>query len=313
MGFFKNFFAKIGEILPEPEHKTHLPWWSLIAIILTLFALAAPAYLYWFGGLKSFDVLKADIEYRSLGDHTEIEELNYTAKTVKPVLYLNSPDLKDLNVTDRKDRFIAMLLPSILLTKLETQNKLAVIEKIMKKRYPSRKERQFVRNVFNEYTSDNERRNKTEITFEELKKRMLLHPNSVALAQAALESGWGTSHTFLQSNNLFGVWSFKTSEPRHHSQTRPGGFKVYVRKYDSIYASVRDYFNVIAVSRAFDDFRNARMDDNDSKSLVGYLLFYSEQRKEYIGKLRNVINHNDLQEFDDFQIDSRYLQTDKEF
>ncbi|MFT5580097.1 MAG: Bax protein, partial [Paraglaciecola psychrophila] len=85
------------------------------------------------------------------------------------------------------------------------------------------------------------------------------HPRSVALAQAALESSWATSRFFNEANNVFGVWSFNADEPRIAAGERRGSKTIWLKKYASIEASVADYYRVLALGRAYGEFRSQRL------------------------------------------------------
>jgi len=65
---------------------------------------------------------------------------------------------------------------------------------------------------------------------QDLLQRIKPHPKSVALAQAAMESGWATSRFTKVANNLFGVWSFNKNEPRVPASQKRGNKTVYVKK-----------------------------------------------------------------------------------
>ena len=67
------------------------------------------------------------------------------------------------------------------------------------------------------------------------------HPQSIALAQAALESAWGTSRFFLQANNIFGMWSVNPHEPRIAAGEQRGGKKtIYLKKLTAEFKSNGD-------------------------------------------------------------------------
>ena len=62
--------------------------------------------------------------------------------------------------------------------------------------------------------------------------RLKTHPTSIVLAQAAIESGWGSSRFYKEANNVFGVWSYSENEPRIKAMEDREGKSVYVKKYD---------------------------------------------------------------------------------
>ncbi|MDR1451850.1 MAG: glucosaminidase domain-containing protein [Helicobacteraceae bacterium] len=263
-----------------------------IAVILQI----APAYIYWFGDISSLKIYEAATEKRYIDQGGAPEPIE--SKIVKPIAYLNAPQLKDLNSSERKKRFIETILPSILIVKHKREQERLLAIAIAGKFYPTRLERRFMRDLFEGYRVKN---------IDDLSLKMLTHPNSVAIAQAALESAWGTSNVFLETNNMFGVWSFNINEPRHMIVVRGNKRQIFFRRYDSIYSSIEDYFKVVAIGKAFEGFRKARAESNDSINLVGFLEAYSVQRKEYVRKLRYVIESNDLTRFDDYSLDKESL------
>ncbi len=124
------------------------------------------------------------------------------------------------------------------------------------------------------------------------------HPISVALAQAAMESAWGTSRFFREANNIFGAWSFDASEPRIAAGEKRGDQTIWVKKYESLEASVHDYYRTLARGGAFEGFRRLKMKTDDPHALVKLLDSYSERGAEYGKELSAMIRHNRFQEFD---------------
>ena len=124
------------------------------------------------------------------------------------------------------------------------------------------------------------------------------HPVSIALAQAAMESGWGTSRLFRTANNLFGVWSLSANEPRIAAGEKRGEKTIWMRKYSSIEEAVRDYYLILARSYAFSEFRVLRMQTNDPFTLVTQLDNYSEKGTAYGEELAALIRYNRFDRYD---------------
>ena len=133
---------------------------------------------------------------------------------------------------------------------------------------------------------------------QDLLKALKPHPQSIGLAQAAMESAWGTSRFFREANNIFGVWSFDEDEPRIAASKKRAGETIWVKKYSSIKASVKDYYRVLARGHAFDEFRNLRMKTSDPYRLVKKLDRYSEKGDAYGRELANMIRYNKFDEYD---------------
>ena len=135
-------------------------------------------------------------------------------------------------------------------------------------------------------------------TPQDLLSRMKPHAKSVAIAQAAMESAWATSRFAREAINLFGVWSFNTNEPRVAAGEKRGKKTVYVKKYSSVEASVRDYYRVLATGRVFGAFRDEKMRSNNPYELVKKLNKYSEKGAQYGKDLTSMIRYNCFTEFD---------------
>jgi len=135
-------------------------------------------------------------------------------------------------------------------------------------------------------------------TPDELLQSLKPHPISIVLAQAAMESAWGTSRFFRVANNVFGVWSFDAGEARIAAGVKRGGDTIYVRRYDDLGASIKDYYRVLARGSAFKSFRERRVETEDPFELVKELDNYSEKGAEYGNELASIIRFNKFTEFD---------------
>ena len=140
----------------------------------------------------------------------------------------------------------------------------------------------------------------------ELKTRMDIVPVSLALAQAAIESGWGTSRFALEGNALFGQWTWgkKGIEPKQKDEDK--NFKIL--NFQILRASVRAYKNNLNTNRSYEEFRNQRaiLRQNDEKvrglKLTKYLDKYAQDGKKYIAILEEAIKHNSLEDFDEAKL-----------
>jgi len=133
---------------------------------------------------------------------------------------------------------------------------------------------------------------------EDLLVRLKPHPKSIALAQAAMESGWGTSRLFKIANNAFGVWSFYENEPRVPAYATRNNKQVYLRKYNSVAESIRDYYKIIATVKVFNGFRTKRMVTKNPYTLVKELHKYSERKHVYTKKIASIIKYNKFLKYD---------------
>lgn len=129
-------------------------------------------------------------------------------------------------------------------------------------------------------------------------------PVSLALAQGALESGWGTSRFAVEGNSLFGQWVFtgKGMTPAE----RPAGARHGVARFADLRASVAAYMRNLNSSWAYQGFRALRAQMRvgrqggglDPLALAGELLHYSSRREAYVDEVRRVIRGNRLTRFD---------------
>lgn len=157
-----------------------------------------------------------------------------------------------------------------------------------------------------------------------LLKRLRTHPVSIVIAQAALETGWGSSRFYKEANNIFGIWSYNKNEPRMAAGVQRNGEKtIYVKKYPNLEASIEGYYRMMAKGRAYAQFRTARLHTDNPFELIPYLDHYSELRHEYVKRLYYVIKSNKFYLLDDPQYappgwknikvaDAKYLVPKKE-
>ena len=148
----------------------------------------------------------------------------------------------------------------------------------------------------------------TDLSSADLVKELLMRvdtvPPSLALAQAAVESGWGTSRFAVQANNLFGQWCYKKGCGLVPNQ-RNSGANHEVAKFDSVSAAVDSYIRNINTHRAYKDLRTSRAELRaDNKTVTGHilaegLLRYSERGEHYVHELQAVIRINKLAPYDE--------------
>ena len=131
--------------------------------------------------------------------------------------------------------------------------------------------------------------------------RLKTHPTSIVLAQAAIESGWGTSRFYIEANNVFGIWSYSENELRIKAMEDREGKSVYVRKYDVLPESIISYFKTIARG-PYSEFRTAREKISEVSVLISYLEVYSELREEYVKRLDQLIQYNNFEKYDSYTL-----------
>ena len=231
------------------------------------------------------------------------EDLNYDLKgvragqKVKPIYLTKLPkDLNSLGDTKKKrELFIKILLPLVLDENAKITQDREKLFKILNKNFNTAGERVWLKRRFKEYKIDDQDLSK-------LKMRMDIIPVSIALAQAANESGWGTSRFALEGNALFGqwTWSKKGISPKNKDPNKTHK----ILQFQILKASVRAYKNNLNTHKAYQEFREerAKIRENnqtiDGLKLTKYLKNYAQIGEKYVAILEDIITRNSLTDFD---------------
>ena len=131
-------------------------------------------------------------------------------------------------------------------------------------------------------------------------------PVSLAIAQAAKETGWGTSRFAQEGNALFGQWTWSGEGLKPKDADADKGHKVM--KFNVLQASVRAYQRNLNTHRTYKEFRKARAELRDlnkpldSMELSKYLNKYAETGNQYVEVLQKIIKQNNLKDFDDAKL-----------
>ena len=231
------------------------------------------------------------------------EDLKYDLKSirtgalVKPVYLSKLPkDLKKIKSTKtKKDTFIKIVMPLIIDENnkiLENRKKLF---KILSKPNNTRGEKVWLKRRFEDYSIKNE-----DVT--ELKIRMDIVPVSIAIAQAAKESGWGTSRFALEGNAMFGQWTWGKQGIAPLDREKNKGHKIL--KFPILRSSVQAYKNNLNTHNGYREFREKRAELRklnkkiSGLELVKYLHNYAATGSEYTKVLKKIIDQNELTDFD---------------
>ena len=127
-------------------------------------------------------------------------------------------------------------------------------------------------------------------------------PESLVLAQAANESGWGTSRFAQEANNLFGIWCF-TPGCGLTPLSRDEGLTHEVARYGSVTESIEAYMHTINTNPAYIDLRQIRAETRGNAdvmnglTLAEGLINYSARGSDYVKEIQQLIRVNKLQEF----------------
>ena len=139
-----------------------------------------------------------------------------------------------------------------------------------------------------------------------LKIRIDEIPVSLAIAQAAKETGWGTSRFAQEGNALFGQWTWSGEGLKPKEADENKGHKVM--KFNVLQASVRAYQRNLNTHSSYKAFRKARAELRDlnkpldSIVLSKYLNKYAETGNQYVEVLQKIILQNKLKDFDDAKL-----------
>jgi Bax protein len=217
---------------------------------------------------------------------------------VRPLLYTNVTGLEKMPMPAGKMKFVSALLPAILVAKHDIEIARLKIQDLKTRESWEHNDSVFFLNTLHQYNAR---------SMDDLLQRMGSLPNSLVLAQAAVETGWGTSRFFVQANNVFGVWSMNEKDMRMAAVHTRKNKTIYVRAYPDIAESVAHYFQILSRAPAYRKLRVARTETLDPIALLPHLSRYSEQRSAYTNLLEDVIRQNNLTRYDHFRIDPQYL------
>lgn len=240
---------------------------------------------------------KIDIIYKEIHRPTDIVPVNCSA--VVPVVYTKVISLKDLPVPIKKRKFIDMVLPSILIVNFEIKQYREFVMYIKKKLEEGKEilpeEEDLIGKLLEKYKADG---------LNELLTKLNVNPVSLVLAQAAIESGWGSSRFFVQANNLFGVWTFNK---KRASKIKAKNADVYLKAYSNILESIKDYYDSINLGWAYRRFRLVRLQTDNPFLLTNHLEKYSILRQVYVQRLKSIIKANRLEKYDNCRISPDFI------
>ena len=231
------------------------------------------------------------------------EDLNYDLKSirngqkVKPIYLTKLPkDLKTLGDTKTKrELFIKIVLPLILNENEKIIEDRKKLFKILGKNFNTVGERVWLKRRFKEYKIEDQ-------DLAKLKMRMDIIPVSIAIAQAANESGWGTSRFALEGNALFGQWTWSKKGISPKNKDPDQNHKIL--QFQILKASVRAYKNNLNTHNAYQEFREARAKirqegkEINGLDLTKYLKNYAAIGEKYVAILEDIIKRNSLTDFD---------------
>ena len=245
--------------------------------------------------LKTETVLSlfADVEY-------DLKKVRFQ-KRVKPIYFTQFPkdldEIKDVKL--KKDTFIKIVLPLIVAENKKILDDRTKLRKITSKKITTDKQKLWLRQKLREYKVK-----KSDMA--ELKKRMDIIPVSIAIAQAAKESGWGTSRFALEGNAIFGQWTWTGQGIEPLNKEKDEGHKIL--RFPILRASVKAYKNNLNTHKGYSNFREKRFTlrsknrNIEGLELTNTLKNYAQTGKEYTEILEKIIEQNKLGDFEKVQL-----------
>ena len=208
-------------------------------------------------------------------------------------------DSSNYSVAERKKYFIANIFPILHKANqdiLLKRNIFFEIEKKIQNNDLNVLEAAILRKLFNEFKVKNNDLN-------ELKKRIDIVPVSLGIAQAAIESGWGTSRFALEGNAYFGqkIIGTKVKGIKPSDSENP---LIKVRSFRNLNDSVKAYINNLNTHFAYKNFRKSRYELRsfgktlEGRILANQLIKYSELGNDYVENIQKIIKKNNLSKFD---------------
>ncbi|BAU56714.1 putative Bax protein [Halorhodospira halochloris] len=213
-------------------------------------------------------------------------------------------DLAEVSVNERKEIFYRVLAPIVIAENLRLRSARDLISDLSQRRHSlSDEEQEIVEELAEYYRVSLEK----DSFYSDLLHRLDEIPVDLAIAQAANESGWGTSRFTRQANNLFGEWTW-TQKEGLVPERRAEGQTHRIRVFDSLQRSVRSYFYTLNVGNSYEKFRDMRAKLRENgKQLDGYymasaLTSYSERGQDYVDEIRAMISFNNLDKLNSLEL-----------
>jgi Bax protein len=233
----------------------------------------------------------------------DLDKLRAGDSHVPPVFLISLPvDMSKIRVPEeRKQLFFKSVLPIVLRVNAEIRRdreRIAALHEMEKRgEHVAAEDRLWLAAMAERYNTE-----RGDLTA--LLRRVDYIPPSMALAQAAEESGWGTSRFAREGNALFGQWTFSRSKNGLVPRGRDNGKSHRIRSFASLLDAARAYAHNLNTHRAYRPFRDRRMAMReagrplDGIELVRTMNRYSERGERYVRSLRVIILANKLSELD---------------
>ena len=251
----------------------------------------------------------SSLQKNELINNFKIDEVRKTKIVPKIEITQLPKDLKTVkSIKNRKDLFLKIALPLIV---QENKKLLSINKQInsIKHRFSqiSRKEAVFISNLMEEYK---------EVSIDNLLIKIDEIPVSLALSQAVIESGWGTSRFAYEGNALFGQYVWGNTTNGIVPNEREINAKYKIKSFNTLRESVASYMKNLNTNSHYNEFRINRFVLRSNKQplsgsyLADYLFNYSIEN-DYPSKIKKLIEINNFEDFENLSIESyQSLDTD---
>ena len=220
---------------------------------------------------------------------------------MKPIYFTQFPkDLDEIqSVQLKKETFIKIVLPLVVAENGKILDDRIKLDRILSRKMTNEKEKSWLKQKLREYKVKNG-------DMQELQKRMDIIPVSIALSQAAKESGWGTSRYALEGNAIFGQWTWDGKGIAPLSREEGKSHKIL--RFPILRASVKAYKNNLNTHKGYKKFREKRFNLRKKRNpiqgldLIHTLDSYAQTGEEYTDILKKIILQNSLADFETVEL-----------
>lgn len=216
--------------------------------------------------------------------------------SVPPIIISKLPeDFGDIiNIQQRRELFLRTLLPIVLIENQRLREHRRLAAWLLDNELPEKS------SPFHNWLrmQAKQLRVRGKLTNPKVQEKLLIRldviPPELALAQAAIESGWGSSRFALEGNSLFGQWTFK-KKGGLMPESRDTDAKHLVASFPDLRASVRSYMRNLNTSNAYHEFRSARAEARAkgeplrAHELASHMHRYSQRGEDYITEIQHII------------------------
>ena len=252
---------------------------------------------------KDIEVILPDLNLKTKTVLNLFKDVDYDLNTVRyekkvqPIYFTQFPkDLDEIeSVKLKKETFIKIVLPLVVAENEKILDDRSKLKNILSRKITTDKEKQWLRQKFLEYKVKKG-------NVEELETKMDIIPASIALAQAAKESGWGTSRFALEGNAIFGQWTWNGQGIAPLNRDKSKNHKIL--KFPILRASVKAYKNNLNTHKSYTKFRTMRKDLRaKNKKITGLILTktldnYAQTGDAYTKIIEQIITQNRLMDFE---------------